>query len=69
MYVVLRVAGYWNDEPMLSIDANVVKAFQPLPLDVYDKLMDDDDIFYVFSEDDRIIGRHKEFTITESEVY
>lgn len=69
MYVVLRVKGHWNDDPMLSIDANVVKAFQPLPLDIYDALLEDDNIFYLFDENDRVIGNHGDFTITQSEVY
>lgn len=69
MYTLLHVTVRWLDEPFGRFDAVIAKASGKLPIDVYDKLMDDDSIFYVIEEHQRVIGKHLDFEILTSEVY
>lgn len=69
MYTLLHVTVRWLEEPFGRFDAVIAKASGKLPIDVYDKLMDDDSIFYVIEEHQRVIGKHLDFEILNSEVY
>lgn len=69
MYTLLNVTVRWLDEPYGRFDAVIAKVSGKLPIDVYDKLIDDDSIFYVFEDHQRVIGKHLDFEILTSEVY
>ncbi len=66
MYTLINVWGYWNDD-LGRFKRTVAVAHQPLT-DAEIEAALDENVFYVFNYGERVLGKHKGFTITEQEV-
>ena len=63
---VICIEGYWNDEPDYRFENRCLVA--PLGLsddqrDVMLEIANDNSLFYVFDEDETIVGKHLDFTV------
>ena len=61
------VIGYWNDRT--SADETFLVGIAVVPPDTgdedVDRLLDRDNVFFVLTSDEIVVGNHGEFTITE----
>ena len=60
---IIKVSGFWNDNKEPFVRTCAISESD----DDEDEMDDDDDsdIFYYFSSDEKIVGEHLDFTITE----
>lgn len=61
------VIGYWNDRESEDDTFCVGVAIVPsnTPEDAADALLDREDVFFVFTEDETLLANHGDFTLTE----
>jgi hypothetical protein len=64
---IKTVLGYWNDRENQDDTFCVGVAIVPpnTPDAAADALLDQDDVFFVFTEEETLLTNHGEFTLTE----
>ena len=65
---IIDVAYVWNDQPRYVRHGRVAVTSNNVTVDEFDRLMDDEDVFYVFEHGEPILGFRGEFTILTTEV-
>lgn len=58
---IIKVSGFWNDNKEPFVRTCAIYESDEDEMDEED----DSDIFYYFSSDEKIVGEHLDFTITE----
>lgn len=60
------VVGYWHDRTNTSetFCVGIAIVSPDTPTEEIDALLDRDDVFYVFTSDEDIVGVHHDFSIT-----
>ena len=64
---IIDVAYVWNDQPEYIRHGRVAITSDAVTVDEFDRLMDDEDVFYVFEHGEPILGHKGEFKILTME--
>lgn len=65
---LLKIWYCWNDDCTITSEATVALVSKDIDQSQLDTLLDRDDVFYVFTRGETILGDHGEFKVLATEV-